>query len=326
MPDVWYAGLIGQPLGHSRSPAMQQAAFDALGIPARYVLWETAPGALAARVATLRTPAMLGANVTIPYKTAVLPLLDDLDATARRAGAVNTIVRSEDESGGVRLIGHNSDVAGLRRALAEADAWRAGRDMLLLGAGGAARAALAVARLEGAAVTLAARRVDAGWAAIAAAGGSSFSSPSSAGRGVARGSGESGLAATDTGRRGDEAIVGAADGCSALPWAVIAVDDTRRLAAALEHTALLINATPVGMSDPQATPIPPALLARMPADAFVFDLVYAPPETALVRAARARGLRASGGLPMLLYQGAEAFTLWTGQPAPVEVMRAALGN
>lgn len=105
---------------------------------------------------------------------------------------------------------------------------------------------------------------------------------------------------------------------------VTALDDEVRLVAALEQTTLLVNATPVGTNDLDAAPIMLDLLARLPAGAFVFDLVYSPPETVLVRAARSLGLRASGGLPMLLYQGAEAVTLWTGQPAPVEVMRAAL--
>src|SRR6185312_7926288 len=95
-------------------------------------------------------------------------------------------------------------------------------------------------------------------------------------------------------------------------------------------TDLLINATSAGMSAIDQTPLAPELLApellaTLPKDAFVFDMVYAPPETALLRAARAQGLRASGGLPMLLYQGAASFTLWTGHEAPIAVMRAALG-
>ena len=337
MPDGYHVGLIGYPVGHSRSPAMQQAAFDALGIAARYALWETVPEDLAARVASLRAPDMLGANVTIPYKTAVLPLMDELAETARLAGAANTIVRAEGEAGGqVRLIGHNTDVAGLRRALVEADAWRgmtAGRRVLLLGAGGAARAALAVALLEGAAVTFAARRVEAGRAVIgvltpqlplpAERGGEG--TENAEGAKVRRG----GILVSqphdpqrEHGRNGDEVV--APGGRQAVPDTAIALGDAPQLAAALEQTALLVNATPVGTSDPDAAPFALDLLARLPADAFVFDLVYSPPETALVRAARSRGLRASGGLPMLLYQGAEAFTLWTGQSAPVEVMRAAL--
>ena len=103
-------GLIGHPIAHSRSPAMQQAAFDALGLPARYELWDTPDvTALAGQVAALRQPDIVGANATIPWKEAVAPLLDDLDESARRiAGAVNTITRAETEQG-VRLTGHNTD-------------------------------------------------------------------------------------------------------------------------------------------------------------------------------------------------------------------------
>ncbi len=313
MPELYHVGLIGHPVGHSRSPAMQQAAFDALGIPARYALWDTVPGELAARIAALREPGMLGANVTIPYKTAVLPLLDELAETARLAGAVNTIVRATGLTGDARLVGHNTDVAGLPRALVEADAWQAtdGRRVLLLGAGGAARAVVAVARLEGAAVTVAARRVEAAWEVLTP---QERPADESAPRGPRPQSppARAELSQSSTGSKGE------------VTETAIALDDTPLLAAALERTTLLVNATPVGMSDPDAAPIPLDLLARLPAGAFVFDLVYSPPETALVRAAKARGLRATGGLPMLLYQGAEAFALWTGRPAPIEVMRAAL--
>ena len=105
---------------------------------------------------------------------------------------------------------------------------------------------------------------------------------------------------------------------------VIALDDRSTLAAALGESQMLINATPVGVGDPGASPLPLDLLATLPSGAAVLDLIYAPPKTALVRAARARGLCAEGGLPMLLYQGALAFTLWSGQPAPLDVMRRAL--
>ncbi|MGH2485876.1 MAG: shikimate dehydrogenase family protein, partial [Ktedonobacterales bacterium] len=101
--------------------------------------------------------------------------------------------------------------------------------------------------------------------------------------------------------------------------------DERAVAEALRKTTVLVNATPIGTLDAAASPIPLALLDALPSEAYIFDMVYNPPTTALVRAARDRGLRASGGLPMLLYQGAEAFTLWTGQPAPLVAMRTALG-
>jgi len=281
-------GLIGHPIAHSRSPALQQAAFDALGLPARYELWDT-PGetALAGRVAALRQPDMLGANVTIPWKENVAPLLDDLDDSARRiAGAVNTITR-EETAQCIRLTGHNTDAPALDRTLDELGAWSDARRVLILGAGGAAQAALGVAHMRGVEPWLVVRRVKAGREALAKL-------------------------------------------ATRLPvpehWRdyVIALDDRSTLAAALGESQMLINATPVGVGDPGASPLPLDLLATLPSGAAVLDLIYAPPETALVRAARARRLRAEGGLPMLLYQGALAFTLWTGQPAPLDVMRRAL--
>jgi len=296
MSETLLAGLIGHPVAHSRSPAMQQAAFDALGIAARYELWDTPAEALTARIAALRAPGYLGANVTIPHKAAVIPLLEALDPLAARLAAVNTIVRERAaESGSVRLVGHNTDVTGLRQALAEQGAWTAGRRMLVLGAGGAAHAALGVAALEGAAVWMAARRVEVARAALSA-----FQQ-------------QAHVDAPPQALGGDQ------------PERAIALDDTERLAAALAESAVLINATPIGTRDPDASPIPPALLRHLPAGAFVFDMVYNPPETALVRAAHALGLHASGGLPMLLYQGAAAFRLWTGREPPLEVMRNTVG-
>jgi shikimate dehydrogenase len=267
---------------------MQQAAFDALDLPARYEQWDTPDEmALAERVAALRQPAMLGANVTIPWKEAVAPLLDDLDDSARRiAGAVNTIIRAEMEQG-VRLTGHNTDAPALDRTLDDLGAWSDARRMLVLGAGGAAQAALGVAHMRGVEPWLVARRIETAWEAMAKL-------------------------------------------ATRLPvperWRdhVVALDDPGALRAALTESQILINATPVGVGDIEASPLPLDLLAALPSDAAVLDLIYAPPETALVRAARARGLRAEGGLPMLLYQGALAFTLWTGQPAPLDVMRRAL--
>ena len=133
-------GLIGHPVAHSRSPAMQQAAFDALGIAARYELWDTLAADLRARVGSLRAPEMLGANVTIPHKLAVAPLLDHLAPEVdKAAGAVNTIVRERTRGGNVRLVGHNTDLAGIAATLSELDAAPTGRHVLVLGGGGTGR-------------------------------------------------------------------------------------------------------------------------------------------------------------------------------------------
>jgi len=277
MPATHLVGLIGYPVGHSRSPAMQQAAFDALGIPARYVLWETPPDTLVERIASLRAPEMLGANVTIPHKTAVVPLLDALAPSALQAGgAVNTIVRDADG----RLTGHNTDVTGALRVLDAHGAGDAGQSALVLGAGGAARAAWAATHERGMSLRVAARSPLAARDALSALG----------------------LSSAET----------------------IVLDAPDDLAKALAAISILINATPVGMGEPLASPLSAELVAHLPPSALVFDMVYAPPETALLRVALAHGLRVATGLEMLLEQGAAAFELWTGQSAPMDVMRAAL--
>jgi shikimate dehydrogenase len=269
---------------------MQQAAFDALGFSARYELWDAADAAtLDERVAALRQPDMLGANVTIPWKEAVAPLLDTLDDSARRiSGAVNAITRAESTQG-ARLIGHNTDAPALDRALDELGAWTEARRLLILGAGGAAQAALGIAHLRGVEPWLAARRVE-------------------------------------TAREALARLAGRLPVPNAWRDHALALDDLGELGVALRESQVLINATPVGMSDPAASPLPLDLLSSLPRGAVVLDLIYAPPETALVRAAQDAGLRAGGGLAMLLYQGALAFTLWTGQPAPLDVMRHALAT
>lgn len=147
--------LLGHPVAHSLSPRFQQAALDALGIDARYEAWDVAPDGLAAAVTRLREPAMLGANVTVPHKVAALRLVDRPDHLAERVGAVNTIMRRD----GV-LHATNTDVHGVTRALAEAGVDVHGQQVVLLGAGGAARAVVVAMREAGAAgLTIANRTI-----------------------------------------------------------------------------------------------------------------------------------------------------------------------
>ena len=151
------AYLLAYPAGHSLSPAMHQAAFDDLGLDASYLALEVPPAALPATVAEFRESAsFLGANVTVPHKRAVMPLLDELSTEAASIGAVNTIVRD-----GGRLIGSNTDAAGFSRALAELwpPATRPPQaEVLLLGAGGSARAVAWALAHEGLRVGISARR------------------------------------------------------------------------------------------------------------------------------------------------------------------------
>lgn len=320
--DPRLVGVIGHPVAHSHSPVMQQAAFDALGVAARYLRWDTPPDQLAAQVARLREPGYLGANVTIPYKAAVISFLDEITPQARtQAGVVNTITREETPAG-IRLIGHNTDVLALVYLLEQQAAQIAkhadstdpsvgaigrqigalptpdelkspGGRLLVLGAGGAAQAALGAALLLGMEPWVAARRPSAARDALATL--------------YAR----------------QPAATRPAD-VSAWQAHAVDLDDEAALGQVLRETQALVNATPIGTRDPAATPIPLALLRRLPAEAFLLDMVYNPPATALIRAAQALGLRASGGAEMLVQQGAAAFTLWTRQTAPVAVMRDAL--
>jgi shikimate dehydrogenase len=144
--DKYFAGVIGFPVGHSISPAFQQAAFDRLGIPVRYARWETPPDELAQRIGELRDRRCLGANITIPHKERVLALLDEIEPLAQQVGALNTICWNEG-----RLVGVNTDVIGFRRALHEEAGWPVtGRHVVVLGAGGAARAVVLALAQDGA--------------------------------------------------------------------------------------------------------------------------------------------------------------------------------
>lgn len=297
LPQQW-VGLIGNPVAHSYSPRFQQAAFDALGIPARYELWPTGASELPSRIASLLAPQCLGANVTIPYKELVIPLLNSIDPFAARIGAVNTIVHT----GGDSLSGYNTDAPGLLNALAEHDIGcqrQQGISLndytaVLLGAGGAARsAAFALISARISRLIFVNRTLD----------------------------------------RAQQlaADLQEAQDASAQETAIhlVSLDDPHALVPLIAGPLpmILINATPLGMQSSKATadasPLPLHMLEKFTLATFVFDMVYNPRQTRLLSEARALGLRGSNGLSMLLHQGALSFALWTGQPAPLEIMRAA---
>jgi shikimate dehydrogenase len=148
-PGAGRAVLFAHPAGHTVSPAMHRAAFEATGVAGTYDARDVPPQDLPAAVAALRRSPWWGANVTVPHKTAVVPLLDELAPAARRLGAVNTIVRRGD-----RLVGDNTDLPGFVRALADLPLLLAGAAAVVVGAGGAARAVVAALTDAGAQVAL----------------------------------------------------------------------------------------------------------------------------------------------------------------------------
>jgi shikimate dehydrogenase len=274
-------GIIGHPVAHSLSPVFQAAAFASCGLDVRYELWDTPDTGLAGRLETLRDPSVLGANVTIPHKEAVIPLLDELGGQSARAGAVNTIVNREG-----RLFGFNTDGPGFVAALRnEANFEPAGKAVLLVGAGGAARG-IAFALLEA--------RVD--------------------NLGIWN-------------RTAERASRLAAD-LQVQPGASVHTVSGGRRLAGLPGSAkvdpagydLIVNCTSVGMAGTGTETESPVTFDGVRPSALAVDIVYKPQETAFLKAARGAGLNTLGGLPMLIYQGALAFELWTGVRAPVDVM------
>jgi shikimate dehydrogenase len=267
--------LIGHPVAHSLSGAMQQAAFDALGIDARYELWDRPPIALAEAIEAIRSDEFLGANVTIPHKERVVPMIDRLTEEAQATGAVNTITKE-----GRRLVGHNTDVPGFKVALDRlVGRQKMPRQAVVLGAGGGARAVVYGLITEGfQRVVVFNRHLHRAEALV---------------RHFARSAAHMEL--------------------KAMPWHESIIE------AELAKTKVLVNATSVGLTDENESPIPGELI---PPDLLVLDLIYN--RTKLLRDAEAAGCTVMDGEVMLLHQGAAAFSLWTGEEAPLEVMAAAL--
>jgi 3-dehydroquinate dehydratase/shikimate dehydrogenase len=255
-------GVIGAPIAHSLSPAMQNAAFQAARLNAVYLPFEVRN--LGDFLACRAELGVAGFSITLPHKQAMLACLDGCDPVAESIGAVNTVV----VRGGNRLYGYNTDYVGVLRTLAR-HVRLEGAQVLVLGAGGSARAVAFALATAGAFVSITARRPERG-------------------RALARALGGEALRRHQVGRRRFDAIV---------------------------------NCTPVGMApQAEASPLGPAELnARV-----VFDLVYTPLETQLLRWARKRGSVAVPGWQMLVEQGAAQFEIWTGLRAPLAVMRRAV--
>jgi shikimate dehydrogenase len=269
--------LIGHPVAHSLSGPMLQAAFDERGIDARHEVLDVTVAQLAGVIEEVRGSDFLGAQVTIPHKERVVPLLDRLTEEAQATGAVNTITKE-----GKRLVGHNTDVAGFRVGLDRlVGRQKMPKQAVLLGAGGGGRA-VAHALITG---------------------------------GFQR------VVVFNRHLHRAEALVkhftksAAHMELRAMPWHVSIIESE------LLKTRILINATSIGLHG-DVSPLPAEII---PAGLLVMDLIYNPPQTRFLRDAAAAGADAtSNGVEMLLHQGTAQFELWTGQAAPLDLMRERL--
>ncbi|MFH1586476.1 MAG: shikimate dehydrogenase [Candidatus Diapherotrites archaeon] len=258
------AALIGNPVEHSLSPEMHNAAFEKLGINCKYVAFKV--NNLGKAVAAISELNFLGLNVTMPFKAEIIPLLDKVDATAKKIGAVNTIAVKNG-----KLIGYNTDGVGAVASLKEKTKLK-GKKAILIGAGGAGKSIAFMLKKEKAHLTIADRN--------------------------------SGKA-----RKLAKLI-----GCRYTSMETLS---------GLKPD-ILINATPMGMKpNEKKLPVPKEMLIK---GLVVFDIVYDPVETKLLKLAKKKGCKTINGIEMLINQGVESFGLWTGRKAPKEVMRKAVLN
>jgi len=268
-------GVIGDPVEHTMSPAMHNAAFNQLGLDYIYIPFRVKKEELGKSIEGMRALNIKGLNVTIPHKVAVIPLLDKLDPLVKKIDAVNTI----DNTDGV-LTGYNTDATGFLQALLERGVEPEGKNTVILGAGGASRALSFILAERGARLVILNRKLELNWA-------------------------------EELAQRISQAFKKEIEALEL---------NTENLSVVLERADILINATSVGMSpDIDGTPIPARLLKP---GLVVFDIVYNPLKTRLLREAEEAGARTIiSGIDMLAWQGALAFKKWTGQKAPLELMK-----
>ena len=267
-------GIIGDPIEHTMSPIMHNAAFKILELDYVYVPFRVQSMELRKAIEGIRGLNLRGVNVTIPHKVAVMKLLDKIDPLAEKIGAVNTIVND----GGI-LTGYNTDDTGFLQTLHDRNLEVADKNVALLGAGGAARALGNILAQKRARLTILNRK-----------------------QGLTRA--EELAHRLSLSYKADVKAVELTDG---------------NLKKAINGADLLVNATSLGMSpENDQTPVTADLLR---ANLMVFDIIYNPLPTRLLREAKAAGAKTIDGLEMLVRQGAAAFEIWTAKKPPVDVMR-----
>ena len=268
-------GVFGAPVTHTASPAMHNAAFDALKMNWRYLAFHVEPQNLHSALQGARNMGIVGVNLTVPHKILALDCVDAIDAEARKLGAVNTIAIEKQT-----MRGFNTDGYGFIKAVKEDFNFPIkGKRVLVLGAGGAGRGIAVKCALEGAAKIFVANRTLARIEPVAR---------------------EIRLTKVEF-----------------LPLSL----EAGEIAKAIHDVDLVVNATSVGLKEGESL--------GLRAESFsprvhVYDTIYRPAQTELLRVAESAGAKVANGLSMLLHQGAKAFEIWTGRKAPLAVMRRAL--
>ena len=275
---IW---LVGDPVSHSISPAMHNLSFQTLGLDYVYLAFQTAASQFETTAATLKQIGAKGFNCTMPCKRIAAEKCDELSPAAKLMGSVNTVLI---ENG--KLIGHNTDGIGYMRSVIAAGHDIIGKEMTLLGSGGAASAILTQAALDGVSKINVFARKGTSWNRIA-----------------------------------DQIeIINKETACKVT---LNELSDETALKSSINDSALLVNGSSVGMApNTNACLIPDPSFFHP--ELIVSDVIYNPRQTKLLAMAEAAGLASFNGMHMLLYQGAAAFKIWTGQEMPVELVKKEL--
>ena len=263
--------IIGDPIEHSLSPTIHNAAFNACSLDYVFVAFRVKKDELKQAIEGFRALGVAGFCVTIPHKVAVMEYLDALDPLAEAIGSVNTVVNNNG-----KLTGFNTDAPGFLEPLARREIEIEGKNVVMLGAGGAARAVAFMLVNEGAKLTVLNRTLP---------------KAEELARGI---------------KNSLKKDIGVLE---------MTADNLKK---AMGKADVFVNTTSVGMSpDINSTPIPVELLRS---GLVVYDIIYNPAETRLLREAKSKGAIALNGMEMLAWQGARAFEKWTAYKAPIDVM------
>lgn len=268
-------GLLGSPVAHSISPLMHNESFRMLGLDYVYLCFDVPEDNLETVFNGLKKLDIAGFNCTMPDKTLICQLVDDLSPAASMIGAVNTVVNDNG-----KFIGHNTDGIGYMQSVKDAGYDITGSTMTLLGAGGAASSIFVQAALDGVKNINIFSIKDRFW---------------------------------EKAERMVEAVNKNTD-CTAR---LMELGDDALLADSIADSQILTNATSVGMA-PNVDGCIVSDSSMLPEGLIVSDVIYNPMETKLLKMAKERGCKTFNGMYMLLYQGAEAFKIWTGREMPVE--------
>jgi len=271
-------GIIANPIRHSISPKMHNAAFEKLGLDYAYLAFEIDSSQLKDTVYGLKAMGARGFNVSMPYKTAIIDYLDELSPAAKLCQAVNTVV---NENG--KLIGHMTDGSGLIQSLKDAGYDIKGKKVTVVGCGGAGKAIQIQAALDGVAELAIFNR-----------------------------SRDKGLEIVN--------LINEQTNCQATFYEL---SDEEVLKEQLLDSYLLINATNIGMADLEGESFIKNL-STLHEKLIVCDIIYNPRKTKLLKQAEEVGCEIINGVGMIIYQGAEAFKLWTGEEMPIDYVKEVL--